>query len=273
VRIACFECDHRISIGALTDTGITDLAPLLARDDPQSMLERLIDEREQLSDAIAELCRTAPVHPLSSIAACASVPAPGKVLCVMRNRPALEESPSPPWAYLKYAGGGVGTEAVLRLPPGERALRFEPAIAVVVRGPARNVPPDAWRDAVFGFTGFLDVVRPGSALGPAGDQDWWKSWDTAFAVGPTIVTDLGARDPGRGLSLAVTDPSGTVSVQDPGQPSLGEIIAFLSSVMTLRSGDLIACGAHQAAVLAAAPGSRAQLQLPGCGSLRVEVTA
>ena len=56
-------------------------------------------------------------------------------------------------------------------------------------------------------------------------------------------------------------------------PAVGEIIAFLSSVMTLRSGDLIACGAHEAAIVDALPGSRARLQLPGSGSLRVEVAA
>jgi 2-keto-4-pentenoate hydratase/2-oxohepta-3-ene-1,7-dioic acid hydratase in catechol pathway len=257
----------------VTDRGIVDLATLLTGNDAQAMLTRLIDHGERLSDAISELCQAGPAYPLGSVALRASVPAPGKVLCVMRNRPALQESPSPPWAYLKYADGGVGTEAVLRLPAGERGLRFEPEIAVVVRGPARDVPPDAWRDVVFGYTGFLDVVRLGSALGPAGGEDWWKSWDTAFAVGPTIVTDLDAGHPGPGLSLAVTDASGTVSAQDPGQPPLGEIIAFLSSVMTLRSGDLIACGAHEAAVIAAAPGSRAQLDLCGCGSLQVKAAA
>jgi 2-keto-4-pentenoate hydratase/2-oxohepta-3-ene-1,7-dioic acid hydratase in catechol pathway len=257
----------------VTDAGIVDLAPLLDTDEPQAMLERLIDDRDQLSDAIASLCRTGRAHALDSVALRASVPAPGKVLCVMRNRPALDESPSPPWAYLKYADGGVGTEAMLRLPPGERGLRLEPEIAVVIRGPARAVPADAWRDAVFGYTGFLDVVRPGSGLGPAGGEDWWKSWDTAFAVGPTIVTDLDAGDPGAGVSLDVTDASGTVSAEDPGQPPLGKIIAFLSSVMTLRSGDLIACGAHEDAVIAAAPGGRAQLRLPGCGSLQVEAAA
>lgn len=200
----------------------------------------------------------------------ASVPAPGKVLCVMRNRPALQESSYPPWAYLKHADGGVGTDAALRLPAGEKRLRFEPEIAVVVRGPARAVNPDAWRDVVFGYTGFLDVVRPGSGFTPAGREDWWKSWDTAFAVGPTIATVGEADLPETGLSLAVTAASGTVSAHDPGVPPLGEIIAFISSVMTLRTGDLIACGAHKAAVLTAAPGSRAQLRVPDCGSLVIE---
>jgi 2-keto-4-pentenoate hydratase/2-oxohepta-3-ene-1,7-dioic acid hydratase in catechol pathway len=256
----------------MTETGIVDLAPLLEGDEPQAMLEQLIDHYDQLSDAIANVCRTDRAHPLASVALRASVPAPGKVLCVMRNRPALDESPSPPWAYLKYAAGGVGNDAVLRLPVGERDLRLAPELGIVVRGPARDVAPDAWRDVVFGYTGFLDVTRAGSGLGPAGRDDWWKSWDTAFAVGPAIVTlDEGA--PLRGPSLALTDGSSTISTQDPEAPALGEIIAFLSSVMTLRSGDLIACGAHEAAVVDAMPGSHVRMELPGSGSLSVEVAA
>lgn len=256
----------------MIDAGIVDLAPLLAGDEPQAMLERLIDQRDQLSEAISALCQAGPAHPLDSVTLCASVPAPGKVLCVMRNRPALDESSSPPWAYLKYAAGGVGDEATLRLPTGEADLRLAPELGIVVRGPVRNLAPEAWREAVFGYTGFLDVTRPGSGLGPAGRDDWWRSWDTAFAVGPAIVTiEDGA--PTRGPSLTVTDGSGSVHGEDPAAPAVGEIIAFLSSVMTLRSGDLIACGAHEAAIVDALPGSRARLQLPGSGSLRVEVAA
>jgi 2-keto-4-pentenoate hydratase/2-oxohepta-3-ene-1,7-dioic acid hydratase in catechol pathway len=254
----------------MTETGIVDLAPLLDGDEPQAMLERLIDHRDQLSEAIAKLCRTGTAHPLASVSLRASVPAPGKVLCVMRNRPGLHESASPPWAYLKHAAGGVGNDAALRLPVGERNLRLEPELGIVIRGPARDVVPDAWRDAVFGYTGFLDVARPGSDLGPAGRDDWWKSWDTTFAVGPAIVT-VDEGDPLCGPTLAVTDQSGTVSARDPETPSLGEIIAFLSSVMTLRSGDLIACGAHEAASIDALPGSRVRMELPGSGALSVEV--
>lgn len=257
----------------LVEDGVVDLAELLPSEGPQGRLEALIDGWSELEEAVAALCRTGPAHPLEAVALRASVPAPGKVMCVMRNRPALQEGSSPPWAYLKHADAGVATDAALRLPVGEKNLHFEPEIAVVVRGPARSVAPDAWRDAVFGYTGFLDVVRPGSAFGPAGGENWWKSWDTAFAVGPAIVAADESGHPRQGLSLAVTGASGTVSAHDPGQPPLGEIIAFISSVMTLRSGDLIACGAHEAAVLAATPGSRAELHLPGCGSLRVKAAA
>ena len=273
VKIVCFERGPIASVGVLAEAGVFDLGSLLPRGDSQAMLTTLIDRFDELSAPIATLCAEGRPYPLSGVAVRASVPAPGKVLCVMRNRPALEEGSSPPWAYLKYADGAVGDRQVLRLAPGEPQLCFEPETAVVIRGPARDVAPDAWRDVVFGSTGLIDVVRHGSMFGGEDIEDWWKSWDTAFAVGPAIATlDEGAH-PGRGLRLAVTTASGTVTAEDPGEPPFGEIIAFLSSVMTLHTGDLVACGGHERTVLAACAGSRVRLDLPLSGSLVVEAAA
>jgi 2-keto-4-pentenoate hydratase/2-oxohepta-3-ene-1,7-dioic acid hydratase in catechol pathway len=160
---------------------------------------------------------------------------------------------------------------MLPLPPGEPSLCFAPAVALVVRGPVRDIAAGDWRDAVFGFTGFVDVVRPGSGF--SGDEDWWKSWDTPFAVGPAIVTSDEVPDPGAGLGLSVTTPSGTVAAADPGRPPVGAIVSFLSSVMTLRTGDVIACGAHDAAVIPASAATRVELDVPVGGRLVVETPA
>jgi 2-keto-4-pentenoate hydratase/2-oxohepta-3-ene-1,7-dioic acid hydratase in catechol pathway len=266
VRIVTFESERGTSVGALVPSGVVDLAELLPAGTPQAMLEALIDGFDDVRGAIDSL----PARPMAEVRLRASVPDPGKVLCVMRNRPELEEGDAPPYAYLKYAGGGVGSGDALRL-PAESSLRFAPAVAVVVRGPVRDIAPEDWRDAVFGFTGFVDVVRPGSEF-PGGD-DWWKSWDTPFAVGPAIVTTDEGPDPGTGLGLAVTGSSGTVTASDPGRPPFEGIISFLSTVMTLRTGDLIACGAHDAAVIPASAGSRIELDVPAGGRLVVEAAA
>ncbi len=198
MRVVTFESERGSSIGALTAGGVVDLAELLPEDGPQAMLEALIDGLDDLREAIDALVRTRTPRPLDTVRLRASVPAPGKVLCVMRNRPGLEEGSAPPYAYLKYAAGGVGTGEPLPLAADGAHLGFAPALAVVVRGPAKDVAPADWRDAVFGFTGFLDVVRPGSAFGSG--EDWWKSWDTSFAVGPAIVTADEVADPGAGLA-------------------------------------------------------------------------
>jgi 2-keto-4-pentenoate hydratase/2-oxohepta-3-ene-1,7-dioic acid hydratase in catechol pathway len=261
VRVVTFESERGESVGALVGDDVVDLAALLPGETPQAMLEALIDGFDDVRHAIDTL----PARPVAEVRLRASVPSPGKVLCVMRNRPGLEEGAAPPYAYLKYAGGGVGSGESLRLPASEPSLHFAPALAAVVRGPVRAVAPGHWRDAVFGFTGFVDVVRPGSFF--TGGEDWWKSWDTPFAVGPAIVT---ADEIPAGLGLAVTGPSGTLTAADPGRPPIGSIVSFLSSVMTLRTGDLIALRAHDAAVVPASAGSSVELDVPGGGRLVVE---
>jgi 2-keto-4-pentenoate hydratase/2-oxohepta-3-ene-1,7-dioic acid hydratase in catechol pathway len=273
VRFVTFQAGQRPSLGVVGDRGIVDLAELLPADRPQAMLETLIDGFDALRGKVERLARTGAAVPADSVVLGASVPAPGKFLCVMRNRPALERA-SHPFAYLKSSAAAVGSGQVLRLPPGETELWHEAELAVVVRGPVHNLASSAWRSAVFGYTAVLDVVRPSSIFTAGSDgEDWWKSWDTPWAVGPTIVTADELAAPGRGLSLRITATAHRVEVADPGGPPLPEIITFLASVMTLRTGDLIACGAHEAATAAAMAGSAVEVKLPAIGSLAVRVAA
>lgn len=273
MRFVTFQAGQRPSLGVVGDRGIVDLAELLPAARPQAMLETLIDRFDGLRGDVDRLARNGAAVPPDSVVLRASVPAPGKFLCVMRNRPALERAPHP-FAYLKCSAGAVGSGGVLRLPRGEPELWHEAELAVIVHGPVRNLAPDAWRAAVFGYTAVLDVVRPSSMFtAGSGAEDWWKSWDTPWAVGPAIVTEDELGDPGRDLRLRVSHAGDSVEVVDPGRPALPEIIAFLSSVMTLRTGDLIACGAHEAATAATTAGSAVELALPAIGSLAVQVAA
>jgi 2-keto-4-pentenoate hydratase/2-oxohepta-3-ene-1,7-dioic acid hydratase in catechol pathway len=250
-----------------------DLGELLPAASQQDMLVALIDRFDDLRPRIEGLLEAGPARPLEPVMIGASVPAPGKLLCAMRNRPALARS-SYPYAYLKCAVGPVGAGQTLRLPREETELWYEPELAAVVRGPARNMPRHAWQTAVFGYTAFLDIVRPSSMFtAGSGAEDWWKSWDTPWAVGPCIVTADAISDPGQGLTLSVTHAASAVEVEDPGHPPLPELIEFLSTVMTLHTGDLIACGAHESTVTTASSNSHAEVTLPGVGSLAVEVMA
>jgi 2-keto-4-pentenoate hydratase/2-oxohepta-3-ene-1,7-dioic acid hydratase in catechol pathway len=273
VRFVTFQAGQTPSLGLVGDRGVVDLAELLPADHPQAMLETVIDRFDELRGELERHARTGAAMPPEAMMLRASVPAPGKLLCVMRNRPALERAPHP-FAYLKRSAGAVGSGEVLRLPFGEPELWHEAELAVVVRGPVRNLAPEAWRAAVFGYTAVLDVVRPSSIFtAGSGAEDWWKSWDTPWAVGPAIVTEDELADPGRDVRLRVSDSDDSVEVTDPGRPALPEIIAFLSSVMTLRTGDLIACGAHEAATAPASAGSAVELTIPTIGSLAVQVAA
>jgi 2-keto-4-pentenoate hydratase/2-oxohepta-3-ene-1,7-dioic acid hydratase in catechol pathway len=194
---------------------------------------------------------------------------------VMLNRPESETEPEP-YVYLKHVDGGVGPGHVLPLPANDdwSTLRYEPELAVIIRGPARNVPRDQWRTAVFGYTAFLEIVRPPSQFPPGESvDDWSKSWDTSWAIGPCIVPIDDVSDPGNGLVFRTGSGHDWRDVADPGHPRLPELIEFVSSVMTLKSGDVIACGAHDATVVPVQPGGSAEVEIPEIGLLQVEVGA
>ena len=274
MKFVAFRAGGRASMGAVCDRGIVDLGGLISGGSLQDMLVALVDRFDELRHRVEALVAAAPALPVEMVALGPSVPAPAKLLCVMRNRPALSQSEHP-FAYLKCCQEPVGTGQVLHLPRGESELRHAPEVAAVIRGPVRHLPASEWRTAVFGYTLLLDTIRPSSMFTAGSNaEDWWKSWDTPWAVGPCIVTEDAVAEPGQGLTLSVSRGAETVAVRDPGQPSIPGLIAFLSSVMTLRTGDVIACGAHSdAVVIPAVPGSRVELAAPGIGSLAVEVQA
>ena len=132
---------------------------------------------------------------------------PGRGICVMATGRGSRRV-TPPYAYLKYAGAASAAAMRFRL-PAESSLWFAPALAVVVRGQVRDIAPEDWRDAVFGFTGFVDVVRPGNTSSPAGRL--------AGGGGHAVrgrSCDRHRRQGPAGLGLTV----GTVTATDPGRP-------------------------------------------------------
>lgn len=270
MRIVAFAHAERRCVGALVDGGVVDLAEALGGAHGGDPLATLIDRFEACRARIDAACASDDPIALEHVTLLAPIAARGKVLCVLDNRPD-GRTDGPPFAYLKHTSVGVGTDAILRL-PADAGVRYEAELAAVVRGPARDVAPGDWRRAVFGFTAFVDVVRAPSAF-PAGApvaENWMKSWDTAWSSGPCLVPADAVSEPGRGLELGV---DGRCTVRDPSAPDIGAIVAFLTSVMTLRSGDLIALGAHEATVTAAQPGDRVTVSVPEIGSLVSRVAA
>jgi 2-keto-4-pentenoate hydratase/2-oxohepta-3-ene-1,7-dioic acid hydratase in catechol pathway len=172
---------------------------------------------------------------------------PGKVLCRLFNHGA-EDQPEQPVAYLKDPDGAVPPGGVLRLPPGDGPLLLERELAVVVKGPVKRLPRERWREAVFGYTCFLDVVRPPfDELG----ETWQKSFDTRFSFGPTIALPDERLD-----ALAV-------------ERAVPELIELLTTVMTLESGDLLASGADEHDRPRVSPGYELAVEIEGIGRLAV----
>ena len=131
------------------------------------------------------------------------------------------------------------------LPPGREQIDWECELTMVVGKTARRVSADQAKDYIFGYTLQNDVSdredRPDGRYG----SDWLlgKSHDTFAPLGPFVTPAEFIPDP-QNLSIGFT-LNGEV-MQDTNTSymthSAYETFAYVSNILTLRPGDLVATG-------------------------------
>lgn len=197
---------------------------------------------------------------------------PSKIVCVGRNYRAHAAElgnplPSEPLFFLKPPSSLIADGEPIALPGGVGRVDFEGEIGVVVGRPARRVrQDDAWSH-VAAVVPVNDVTarelqRRDSQWGRA------KGFDTFCPVGrPVPWEDL--RDGVEGLTVQ-TLVNGELRQEGSIQQfifSLPFLVAWLSRVMTLEPGDLLATGTP-AGVGPLHPGDEVEVRIPGVGSVR-----
>jgi 2,4-didehydro-3-deoxy-L-rhamnonate hydrolase len=179
-----------------------------------------------------------------------AVPPAARVLCVGLNyRLHAEEAglpiPEHPAFFGRWTPSLVPDGTPVPVPAGEPGLDWEVELAVVVGAPITRADPDTALSRVLGYAAFNDL----SAREHQMHSRLWTLGKNADRSGPlspiTTVDEVG--DPGSGLRL-MTRVNGEV-VQDGSTAdmifSVGEILAYLSEVMTLNPGDVITTGTPQ----------------------------
>ncbi len=176
------------------------------------------------------------------------VPRPAKVVCVGLNYAAhIAETgarvPQHPMWFTKFASSLAGPRDDLPLPPESDQVDWEAELAVVVGAPGRRIPRERALDHVAGYTVLNDVSM----------RDWQrrtsqylagKAWDRCTPVGPWLVTSDELPPGASGLRITC-EVDGEV-VQDARTDDLvfdvADLVADLSTVVTLEPGDVIATG-------------------------------
>ncbi|MBG6098802.1 fumarylacetoacetate hydrolase family protein [Nocardioides luteus] len=173
---------------------------------------------------------------------------PGKVVGVGLNyEDHAEEAgvaiPEEPVVFLKPSTTVVGPHDEIELPPGSTMTDYEVELGVVVgRRLSRCRDPRQALAAVGGYLTADDVSeRARIAAGPTWAKG--KCADTFTPIGPWLVTPDAVGDPqDLGLQLWVDGElrqHGTTARMAYG---VGEVLAFLSTLMTLEPGDLVLTG-------------------------------
>ena len=205
-----------------------------------------------------------------------SVARPGKIIGIGRNyRDHAAELgntvPAKPLLFFKPSTSVIGDGAAIVLPPESQQVDFEGEVGVVIGRPLRRATEDQARAGIAGITCVNDVT----ARDLQRTEEQWtraKGFDTFCPVGPRLVP----MDPRRLDELEVLSRVNGKQRQHGRARdmvfSILALVAFVSQVMTLEPGDLIATGTP-AGVGPLAPGDVVEVEIPGVGVLRNPVVA
>jgi 2-keto-4-pentenoate hydratase/2-oxohepta-3-ene-1,7-dioic acid hydratase in catechol pathway len=199
---------------------------------------------------------------------------PGKIICVGRNyaehaREQNVEVPEIPLLFLKPPSAVIGPGETILLPPQSRQVEHEGELAVVIGRAGRWIQAEHALEYVLGYTMANDVTARDLQRR---DGQWTrgKGFDTFCPLGPWIETDLDPAD-----VLVQTRVNGEMrqmaSTREMMFP-VEQLIAFISSVMTLQPGDVILTGTP-AGIGPLTPGDVVEVTVEGVGSLSNPVAA
>ena len=267
MRLVLFErAGADAAYGALNADSVSPLETMLTGDTPQQQLHHLIDS----SDALRP--RHAASFPRADVRLLPPVPRPGKIVLTTATYAASQPSQQL-LATLKSAESVIGPEETVQLPALDAQWEFVPraALGIVIRGPAKNVPAAEWQRAVFGYTCVIDVMARGDQQ--FGRDYWFAKADTLGPLGPSIVTPDEIPDPGllRVRSWQNGAPAQDFRLADASH-SIAEQVEFVTTVMTLHSGDVLVCGSSEVGLRPLTDGDRVAVEIERIGRLEVRVS-
>ncbi|MEU1593411.1 fumarylacetoacetate hydrolase family protein [Streptomyces sp. NPDC005708] len=221
----------RLDGDLLVDLGYADLGELFAEADWQ-----------------ARAAASGTTHPADGADFAPVVPNPSKIICVGHNytghiKEMGRELPDYPTLFPKFADTLLGAGDDIAKPTETDALDWEVELAVVIGKAVRRADEQQAADAIAGFTVMNDISV----------RDWqfrtieWtqgKIWEASTPVGPYVVTpdEVGGVRPSLEVKTVV---DGQVMQQDDTGTLLFDpvfLVRYISTVITLRPGDIIATG-------------------------------
>jgi 2-keto-4-pentenoate hydratase/2-oxohepta-3-ene-1,7-dioic acid hydratase in catechol pathway len=275
MRLASYALRGRSSFGAVVGDGIIDLRPRLHRF--QSLTEvfraKAVDQAKAAADGVR------PDVPLAEVELMPPLATPEKILCIginYANRGQdynVTNTPKYPSMFYRAPNSLVGSGQPLVRPKISEQLDYEGEIAIVIGQDCKHVPKDHALEMIAGVTlcnegTIRDWTRHGQFNVTQG-----KNFDATGAIGPWIETDF---DLGKPLHLVVRK-NGEVTQEDTTASmifSFADIIAYTTSFMTLKAGDVICTGtpvkktAKSDPPVWLKPGDTIEVESPEIGVLR-----
>jgi 2-keto-4-pentenoate hydratase/2-oxohepta-3-ene-1,7-dioic acid hydratase in catechol pathway len=241
-RIADLQASLAATLGRRGVVRAQDIAAALVPASTRAFLEG----GAATQDAIASITEWVTV-PANSARLHAPIADPGKFICIGLNyRDHAEETgnaiPKEPPIFAKWPNAIIDPGEPILRPRGSKSLDWEVELGVVIGRPARYVPHEQALDYVWGYT----IINDASARDFQMLTSQWmagKIFETAAPVGPYIADRTEVPDP-HTLSLK-TFVNGKQVQNGTTKTFIFDVrylVSYLSGLMTLMPGDLIATG-------------------------------
>jgi 2-keto-4-pentenoate hydratase/2-oxohepta-3-ene-1,7-dioic acid hydratase in catechol pathway len=279
MKLLNFHAADGIRAGLAREGGIEDLA---ASGHWHGPVPVSLDEIRQLGERIGE--PKSALIPMEGLLLAPVVIAPEKLICVGLNyrRHAVEahmDIPTSPALFGKFANSLSAQGADIALPPVDFKYDYEAELGVVIGREAREVSQADALGYVAGYCCINDLSARGMQLATS---QWMagKILDGFLPTGPFLVTaddipnpqDLGIRCFVNGTRQQNSSTADMIF-------SVAAIIAYLSRLLTLKPGDVIATGTPEGVLLGKPdpewlkPGDEVSVEIDGLGRLTNRLVA
>lgn len=241
--------------------------------------ERFSDLRAVLEEnAVQELAGKGEAIALTDVTLLPPIDNPEKILCVGLNYTShIEETgrprPAQPALFTRYPSSLIGHDQPLIRPKASHEFDYEGELVVIIGKSGRHISKDDAMSHVAGYT----CMNEGSIRDyQIHTSQFWpgKSFEASGSIGPWIVTADEITDITQ--ETVTTRINGEIVQQarfDDLAFSIPEIIAYISTVITLIPGDVIATGTpggvgkFRKPQLYLVPGMVAEVEITGIGAL------
>lgn len=261
--------------GALVEGGVVDLSEAVGRKimelPAHERMPAMIDQWDAIGGQLDDAARQQkPLDRMPRLRA--PLPRPGKMPFASGNfNEGLEGISFPIDFFLKSPASILDPGGTVEFPPHDAQLFFHEAeLGVVIGKRARNVTAAEAMDHVFGYTCVNDVSTGGLPGVIGGIRS--KCFDTFCPIGPCIVTKDEIADP---HALQIRLWVDAVLRQDYNTNDMEHriplLIEWLSGIMTLEPGDLMACGTNHHGIGPIQHGETVRLEIDGIGGFNCDV--
>ena len=194
---------------------------------------------------VGEIEPHGPELALSDVRLLPPVTSPSKIICIGLNyrshaEEAGIEAPETPTFFGKFPNALAAPGAEVALPSYSEKVDFEAEVAFVIGRRCKDVPEVEAEQCVAGYMLFNDL----SARDYQFKTHQWmpgKVFDGSAPCGPALVTPDEAGDPME-ISLTLNGETMQAATTDDLIHGVPQLVAYLSKLMTLEPGDIVATG-------------------------------